>query len=81
MTTPSMNGFLYYIIFIDDCSHKTWTYVLKTKMNLSTDFNISRILLKIRKVDISEFLELKIVNNLTPTSMMNSAGILGLRGR
>jgi len=31
MTAPSMNGFLYYIIFIDDCSHKTWIYFLKTK--------------------------------------------------
>jgi transposase InsO family protein len=31
MTTPSMNGCLYYIIFIDDCSCKTWIYFLKTK--------------------------------------------------
>jgi hypothetical protein len=31
MTAPSMNGCLYYIIFIDDCSRKTWNYFLKTK--------------------------------------------------
>jgi hypothetical protein len=26
MTTSSMNGCLYYIIFIDDFSRKTWTF-------------------------------------------------------
>jgi hypothetical protein len=31
MTSPSTNGCLYYIIFIDDCSHKTWIYFLKSK--------------------------------------------------
>jgi hypothetical protein len=31
MTAPSMNGCIYYIIFIDDCFHKTWIYFLKTK--------------------------------------------------
>jgi hypothetical protein len=29
--TASMNGCLFYIIFIDDCSCKTWIYFLKTK--------------------------------------------------
>ena len=37
MFAPSMNGCIYYIIFIDDCSRKTWIYFLKTK-----DENFSR---------------------------------------
>jgi hypothetical protein len=31
MSAPSMNGCIYYINFIDDCSRKTWIYFLKTK--------------------------------------------------
>jgi hypothetical protein len=31
MTAPSMNGCIYYIIFINDCSRKNWIYFLKTK--------------------------------------------------
>jgi hypothetical protein len=31
ITAPSMNGCIYYIIFINDCSRKTWIYFLKTK--------------------------------------------------
>jgi transposase InsO family protein len=41
MTAPSMNGCIYYIIFIDDCSRKTWIYFLKTKdesFNIFQDF-------------------------------------------
>ena len=48
MTAPSMNGCIYYIIFIDDCSHKTWIYFLKTKDESFNRFKISRILLRIR---------------------------------
>jgi hypothetical protein len=31
MIAPSMNGCIYYIIFIDNCSRKTYIYFLKTK--------------------------------------------------
>lgn len=31
MSTPSINGCLYYIIFIDDYSRRTWIYFLKQK--------------------------------------------------
>jgi hypothetical protein len=55
MTTSSMNGCLYYIIFIDDFSRKTWTFFWKLRMNISTNFRILRILLRIRQVDTSVF--------------------------
>jgi hypothetical protein len=80
MTSPSMNGCLYYIIFIDDCSRKTWIYFLKTKDESFNKFQDLRILLRIREVDISLFSEQTMEKSLTPTSMMIYVGLLGLRG-
>ena len=31
MTAPSLSGYLYYVLFIDDFSRKTWIFFLKTK--------------------------------------------------
>jgi transposase InsO family protein len=31
MTVASLNGYLYYVLFIDDHSRKTWIYFLKNK--------------------------------------------------
>jgi hypothetical protein len=31
MIVASLNGYLYYVLFIDDHSHKTWIYFMKNK--------------------------------------------------
>jgi hypothetical protein len=38
MIASSMNGCLYYIISIDDCSRKTWIYFLKIKDESFSNF-------------------------------------------
>ena len=38
MTVASLNGYLYYVLFIYDHSQKTWIYFLKTKDGVLTRF-------------------------------------------
>ena len=38
MTPKSLGGHLYYVMFIDDHSRKTWVYLLKTKDEFFTKF-------------------------------------------
>lgn len=41
ITLTSLGGYLYYIIFVDDFSHKTWTFFLKNRsqaFNMFKDF-------------------------------------------
>ena len=46
MTAPSMNGCIYYIIFINDCSRKTWIYFLKTKDESFSKFQVFKNLVE-----------------------------------
>jgi transposase InsO family protein len=39
MSSPSLNGCLYYVIFIDDYSRKCWIYFLKAKSDTFDKFN------------------------------------------
>ena len=38
MTTTSLSGYVYYVSFIDDYSHKTWIYFLKGKNEVFSKF-------------------------------------------
>jgi transposase InsO family protein len=38
MSSPSLNGCLYYVIFIDDYSRKCWIYLLKAKSDTFDKF-------------------------------------------
>jgi hypothetical protein len=38
MTMPSLGKYLYYLIFINDYSHKTWIYFLKAKNEVFNKF-------------------------------------------
>ena len=38
MTVASLNGYLYYVLFIDDHSRKTWIYFLKHKDGVLAKF-------------------------------------------
>jgi hypothetical protein len=38
MSSPSLGGFLYYVIFIDDYSRKCWIYFLKAKSDTIDKF-------------------------------------------
>ena len=38
MSSPSLNGFLYYVIFIDNLSRKCWIYFLKLKSEAFAKF-------------------------------------------
>ena len=38
MTVPSLGNFVYYVLFIDDYSRKTWIYFLKAKDEVFNKF-------------------------------------------
>lgn len=59
MTTTSLSGYVYYVSFIDDYSHKTWIYFLKGKNEVFNKFkefkalveNLSKNKIKIFRSD------------------------------
>jgi hypothetical protein len=59
MTSTSISGYVYYVSFIDDYSHKTWVYLLKSKDEVFSKFkefkslieNLSKRKIKILRSD------------------------------
>jgi hypothetical protein len=43
---PSLGNFVYYVLFIDDYSRKTWIYLLKTKDEVLNKFQEFKTLVK-----------------------------------
>ena len=46
MSCPSLNGFLYYVIFIDDYSRKCWIYFIKAKSETFYKFKEFKVLIE-----------------------------------
>lgn len=46
MIVPSLCGYLYYVIFIDDFSHNTWIYYLRTKNESFGKFQEFKVLVE-----------------------------------
>ena len=38
LSSPSLSGHLYYVLFIDDFSHKAWIYFMKAKSETFSKF-------------------------------------------
>jgi transposase InsO family protein len=46
MSSPSINGFIYYVIFIDDFSRKSWIYCMKAKNEMFNKFQEFKALIE-----------------------------------
>jgi hypothetical protein len=46
MPSSSMSGYVYYVSFIDDYSHKTWLYFLKSKDEVFSKFKEFKALIE-----------------------------------
>jgi hypothetical protein len=46
MPSYSINGYIYYVYFIDDYSRKTWVYLLKSKDEVFSKFKEFKALIE-----------------------------------
>ena len=46
MSSTSLSGYVYYVSFIDDYSHKTWIYLLKGKYEVFGNFKEFKVLVE-----------------------------------
>jgi hypothetical protein len=50
MSSPSLSGFQYYVLFIDDYSRKTWIFFMKAKNEVSRGSKSSKLLWRTKQV-------------------------------
>ena len=48
MSAPSLNGYLYYVIFIDDLSRKSWIYFMKAKNETFNKFQEFKAMIELQ---------------------------------
>ena len=54
VSTPSLSGYLYYVLFIDDFSRKAWIYFMKSKSETFSKFQEYKALVENQKSLIME---------------------------
>ena len=73
MSSPSLNGCLYYVIFIDDYSRKCWIYFIKAKTETFDKFKEYKAFIESRQGNTSESLEETMEESLNLFSLKISA--------
>jgi hypothetical protein len=69
MSSPSLNGCLYYVIFIDDYSRKCWIYFLKDKSDTFDKFKEYKSFIEKQTRNTSEPLEQIMEESLNLSSL------------
>jgi len=71
MSALSLNGYLYYVIFIDDLSRKSWIYFKKAKNETFNKFQEFKAMIELQIGKHIKILRSNMVVNLSQTILKN----------